>query len=100
MTAIVVDRVVVPPPPVHASVKVLVVLSGAVGALPAGGFVPPHAPDASQLVALVDDQVRVADVPALIVAGVALIVTVGGGGVTVTTAVCAAVPPGPVQVRE
>ena len=49
--------------------------------------------------AFVELQVRVVLSPVIMVAGLALIVTVGAGWVTVTVACAVAVPPGPVAVR-
>jgi len=51
-----------------------------------------------QEVALVEDQVSVELPPVATLVGLALIVTVGAGVVTVTVADCAALPPVPVQV--
>lgn len=63
-------------------------------------WTPLHPPDALQLVALVEVQVRV-DVPPLeTLVGLALKDTVGAAGAeTVTVADCEAEPPAPVQVR-
>jgi hypothetical protein len=62
-------------------------------------LLPAHAPDAVHEVALLDDHVRVEALPLVMVLGLApkLTVTVGFA-LTVTVAVCAAVPPAPVQV--
>lgn len=61
---------------------------------------PAQAPVAVHEVALFDDHVRVDVLPERIVLGLALKLTVTAGlALTVTVAVCAAVPPGPVQVR-
>ena len=60
---------------------------------------PDQAPEATQEVALVEDQVKVAALPLATVLGLALSVTVGGREVTVTVADCAALPPVPVQVN-
>jgi hypothetical protein len=63
-------------------------------------FVPAHAPDAVQEVALLDDHARVAALPLVMVLGLALKLTVTVGfALTVTVAVCAAVPPAPEQVK-
>jgi len=51
----------VPPSPLHTRVNVLVALSAPVLALPDVALLPVHEPEAVQLVASVDDQVRVAD---------------------------------------
>jgi len=60
--------------------------------------VPDQAPEAVQAVALVDDQVREAALPLVIELGVAVKLTVGADVLTETIAVCAALPPAPVQV--
>jgi hypothetical protein len=62
-------------------------------------LLPDHAPDAVHAVALVDDQVRDAALPRVIELGVAVKLTVGADALTETIAVCAALPPDPVQVR-
>jgi hypothetical protein len=61
---------------------------------------PDHAPEAAQLVALVEDQLSVALLPLWIALGPTLKVTVGAAlaGVTVTVVDWLAWPPGPVQV--
>jgi hypothetical protein len=68
---------------------------------PAMGFVPDQFPDALQLVASVDDQLKVMVPPRLTLDGVALSVTVGaltaGGSLTVTVALALALPPAPLQ---
>jgi hypothetical protein len=62
--------------------------------------VPCHAPEAVHEVALLDDHVSVDALPRLTVLGLALKLTVTVGfALTVTVAVCAAVPPAPVQLR-
>jgi len=60
---------------------------------------PDQAPDATQEVALFDDQVRDAALPLVIEFGLALKLTVGAGALTETVADCTALPPVPVQVR-
>ena len=61
---------------------------------------PLHPPEAVQLVALVEVQVRVEALPLATLEGLALSDTVGAGGAeTVTVADCDADPPAPVQVR-
>lgn len=73
-------------------------LSGPVLVVPLVANGPVQAPEAEQLVALVEDQVRVAAPPGATLLGVAVSATVGaGGGVTVTVTDCAALPPGPLQ---
>lgn len=61
---------------------------------------PDQAPEAVQVVALVDVQVRVELAPLAMFAGLALMDTVGAGAETVTVADCDADPPVPVQVME
>ncbi len=55
-------------------------LSAPVLALPLVGSFPDHPPEALQLVVLLEDQVSVEADPLLTVAGLALMLTVGGGG--------------------
>ncbi len=78
-------------------------MSGPVAADPAGPRSPLHAPDATQAVALVEDQVSVDDWPLVTVAGVAVKVRTGVGsgtvGLTLTATVRDELPPGPAQVR-
>jgi hypothetical protein len=66
---------------------------------PLAGLLPDHAPEAEQEVALVADQFNVALPPLVIALGPTLRITLGAGDFTVTVAVCAALPPGPVQVN-
>ncbi len=47
-----------------------------------------------------DDQVKLALLPLVIVLGLAVKATVGAGGVTDTVLDCVALPPGPVQLSE
>lgn len=61
--------------------------------------VPDQAPDAAQLVAVVDDQVSVELPPLATLLGLALKETVGAVTVTDTVAEFDAVPPAPVQAR-
>jgi hypothetical protein len=67
--------------------------------VPLTGSDPLHAPEATQVVALVEDQVNVELLPLATLVGLALIVTVGAAADAVTVAVCDAVPPLPVQVK-
>jgi hypothetical protein len=64
-------------------------------------FAPDHPPDAVQEAAPVDDHVSVDDPPAATVTGDAARDTVGTdeAAVTVTVALCEALPPVPVQLR-
>ena len=59
---------------------------------------PVHAPEATQEVASVEDQVSVEAPPLVTDAGLTASDTVGAGGVTVTVADALPVPPAPVQV--
>src|SRR5882672_2411256 len=73
------DACLVPPAPVHDSVNVeAAVIAGDVS-VPLTAFAPDQAPDAVQLVALVEDQVSWAVAPEFTVVGFALSVTVGAG---------------------
>jgi hypothetical protein len=74
-------------------------LSAPVVVDPLVASLPDQAPEATQEVALVEDQVKVAALPLATVLGLAPSVTVGGREVTVTVADCAALPPVPVQVN-
>lgn len=74
-----------------------VAVRGPVLALPFKGCAPLHAPLAVQPVALLLLQLSVLLDPLLMLAGVAVRLT-AGGGTTVTVAVWLALPPGPVQV--
>jgi hypothetical protein len=68
---------------------------------PDTGRLPFQPPEAEQEVALVADQLRVEDWPWVIVVGLAVKLTVGGGGppeVTVTVTDCVTFPLDPVQV--
>ena len=107
ITVTVADALALPPDPVQERVNVLVFVSAPVDCpvLLESGLLPDHAPEATQEVALVDDQVSVDDPPLATDVGFAASDTVGAGGGggmpdTVTPAEAFAVPPGPVQVRE
>ena len=71
-------------------------LSAPVLALPLVGSFPDHPADAVQLLALLDDQLSIADPPLLTVVGLALRPTVGGAE-TLTVTDWLALPPGPLQ---
>jgi hypothetical protein len=88
-----------PPAPVHVSVYLVVVVSAAVFCEPLMASEPLQPPDATQEVAPVEDHDNVEVAPLATVLGAAVNVTVGAGAVTVTVAVCAALPPAPVQLR-
>ena len=60
---------------------------------------PDHAPEATQEVALVADQVSMELLPLATELGAADKVTAGAGVVTETVADCVALPPLPVQLR-
>jgi hypothetical protein len=66
-------------------------------ALPFVGLLPDQPPDAVQLLALLEDQLSVADPPLLTVVGLALRLTVGRAA-TLTVTDRLALPPGPLQV--
>ena len=66
---------------------------------PLEASLPLQPPDATQAVALVEDQDNVEALPLGTVLGLALSVTVGAGEVTETVADWEALPPVPVQVR-
>ncbi|GAB4466198.1 MAG: hypothetical protein OHK0044_05750 [Burkholderiaceae bacterium] len=70
---------------------------------PVVGFVPLHAPEALQVVALVAVQLSVAALPLCTVPGVTANVSVGagtGGALTLTVTACVTVPPAPVHESE
>jgi hypothetical protein len=77
-TVTVADWVVDPPVPVQASVNVVVLAIAAICSVPEVPRAPLQPPDAVHAVALVLLQVRVVACPAVIAAGLALTVTVGG----------------------
>ena len=98
-TLTVTDWLALPPGPLQASVKVVVALNAPVLALPLVGSLPDQPPEAVQLLALVEDQLSIADPPLLIVVGLALRLTVGlTGAETLTVTDWLALPPGPLQV--
>ena len=73
-----------PPLPVQVMVYLVVAVSAAVVVEPLVASVPLQPPEAVQLVALLEDQLRVELPPLATVLGLALILTVGAGGVPVT----------------
>src|SRR6202035_3552001 len=87
-----------PPAPVHVSMNLVVAERLAVALGPLVGLVPLHPPDATQAVALVDDQASIDAAPLLTVLGLAERVRAGACLVTDTVADCVALPPEPVQV--
>jgi hypothetical protein len=90
-------RVVVPPGPLHARLKFMLVLRAGLASVPLVARAPLHPPLAVQAVAPLLDQASVVAAPEATVAGVALSVTLGAAG-TVTVVDCDTVPPAPVQV--
>jgi hypothetical protein len=70
----------VPPAPLHVTVKLAVPDMAPVLWAPLAASVPLHAPDAAQDVALLDDQVSSLGTPGLTVVGEALMDAVGTGG--------------------
>jgi hypothetical protein len=62
-------------------------------------LLPVQAPEAVQAVALAEVQLKVALEPLVMALGPTLNVTAGAAALTETIADCAAVPPGPEQVR-
>jgi hypothetical protein len=62
-------------------------------------LLPDHAPEAEHEAALAADQFNVALPPLAIALGPTLKMILGAGGLTVTVAVCTALPAAPVQVR-
>ena len=105
VTVTVADALAVPPDPVQARENVLVPVTGPVDCVPEVALFPDHAPEATQEVASVDDQVSVEEPPLATDTGFAASDTVGaggGGGVpdTITVADALALPPGPVQPME
>ncbi len=89
-----------PPAPVHVNVKLALAFSAAEPSLPLVGLFPVQPPLAVQLVAFVDDHVRMVDDPVTTEAGLAVRATVGvGGAVTVTDALAAPEPPVPEHVK-
>ena len=73
-------------------------LSAPVLALPLIPLLPDQPPEAVQLLALLEDQLSMADPPLLTVAGLALRLTTGAGVETLTVTDWLALPPGPLQV--
>jgi hypothetical protein len=98
-TLTVTDLLALPPGPLQASVKVVVAVSAAVLVLPLVGSIPDQPSEAVQPLALVEDQLSIADPPLLTVVGLALRLTVGlTGAETLTVTDWLALPPGPLQV--
>jgi hypothetical protein len=98
VTDTVADCEALPPAPVQFNVKVVLAFRPPVDCEPLIARFPLQPPLAVQEVAFVADQIRVDALPAVMDEGLARRVTVGAASDAVTVAVCAAVPPGPVQV--
>jgi hypothetical protein len=98
-TDTVADCEALPPLPVQVSKYVALVVRAPVDRVPWVGWLPDHAPEAVQLVALVEVQLSVALPPLVTALGPTLKVRVGVGDLTDTVADCDALPPGPEQVR-
>ena len=93
VTVIDTDALAVPADPVQARVNVLELVNAPLEWLPEIALLPDHAPDATQEVALVDDQVRVEAPPLVIDVGLGASDTVGSGGACVVTTNVPATPP-------
>ena len=89
----------VPPGPVQAKENVPGAVNAPLDSLPEVALVPDHAPEATQELASVDDQVSVDDLPVATKVGVADSDTVGTGN-TATIVETLVLPPEPVQVTE
>ena len=74
-----------PPVPEHASVYVVVAVSGAVVSLPDTALMPNQPFEAEQLEAFVELHVSAEEAPLLIVVGLAVSVTVGAGTTVMVT---------------
>ncbi len=85
--------------PVHVKVNFVELLRETVVFEPLTGSVPAQPPDAMQIVALVDVQIKVDTDPLFTVVGLAARVTEGAGAVTDTVMPWVATPPGPEHVR-
>jgi hypothetical protein len=85
-TETVTDCAAVPPAPVQVNVKLVAAVRSAVAWEPLVAMLPLQPPEATQEVALLEDQVSVEALPLLTVVGLALRVTEGAGVVTVTVA--------------
>jgi hypothetical protein len=98
-TVTVVDCVAEPPGPVQVSSYSDVLVSAPVDQVPLVATAPCQPPEAVHAVACNAVHVSVDDSPFATVVGEAARVTAGTCAVTATSAVCAAEPPGPVQVN-
>jgi hypothetical protein len=77
---------------------VLVLVNAPVKNVPARPWLPLQAPLAEQLLALVEDHVKVLVPPLATLVGLAVKIKVGAGA-TVTVTFCVVVPPVPVQAK-
>jgi hypothetical protein len=102
-TMTVTERLLLPPSPLQVNVKVVVLVRPLRVSLPNVVLVPDQPSKASQVVASVDDQLRMVEPPDEIEVGLAVSETVGtgggGGASTVTTTDWLAEPPAPEQVN-
>jgi len=99
LTVTVTDWLALPPEPLQVRAYVWLLVREPVLKLPLIPLLPDQPPEALQLVALVDDQLSVEDEPLLMLPGLAVRLTVGGGGAdTLTVTDLLALPPDPLQV--
>ncbi len=93
------ELVAVPPAPLHDKAKVFgPVAAGVTVCIPDVARLPLQAPLATQLVALLEDQVKVELCPEMMVIGAAVSCTEGIGNATSISTPAKDVPPVPVQV--
>jgi hypothetical protein len=97
-TATEADWVIEPPAPTQLRLKVLFATNPVIAWLPEVTLSPDHEPLAVQLVAFVDDHVKVLVPPLAMLVGLAVTVNVGGAA-TETVTVWLVVPPVPVQAK-
>jgi hypothetical protein len=105
MLTVALAGLLLPPGPVHVNKYVVVLVSAPVLKVPLAATLPRQPPDppvAAHVVAFVEFQVKIEELPLAIAVGAAVRVTVGAeDAVTVTVAWTGAlVPPGPEQTRE
>jgi hypothetical protein len=98
LATLTVEAALVPPGPVQVNVKVVVVASGPVLAVPLEACAPLQPPVAVQEVAFVELHVNEAALPAATAAGLAVNAAVGT--TLIATFAGALAPPGPVHVNE
>jgi hypothetical protein len=99
LTVTVADWAAVPPAPVQLRVKTDVLVSAPVDCVPFTVLLPLQAPEATQDVASVELQLRVAALPLVTALGPTLRFTTGAAALTVTVTDWDALPPAPEQVR-